>query len=261
MMSSPLIITSCGSRLTLLTTVALLPNLSQGHTSLQPYEYNITVYTRTLPEELKSTVRTALRAERQAAQPNNRQQPCKPLEAVPCPPNKYRRPSGECNNVRHARWGNRGAAFLRLLPPAYADGKGQKSARVASGNASNFTSVVKVRYFLQSGPGWPSLTPSMMDWICCREEPASPVREHPRLTQPPRCGLHPPDRPLDPSRVCDRPLGGLGRAPLARLGQHREPPQPGLLQRRCQHPRRVLWESGPRAMSRLHEDAAGCRYG
>ncbi|XP_050297989.1 peroxidasin homolog isoform X2 [Anthonomus grandis grandis] len=30
---------------------------------------------------------------------------------------------GECNNVRHSRWGNRGAPFLRLLSPSYADGK------------------------------------------------------------------------------------------------------------------------------------------
>lgn len=40
----------------------------------------------------------------------------------PCPPSKYRSPTGECNNVRHRSWANRGDVFLRLLKPEYEDG-------------------------------------------------------------------------------------------------------------------------------------------
>lgn len=84
-------------------------------------DYNITFYTRSLPEELKSTVRLALRAEYQP--PNNKTQSCDSSDSIPCPPSKYRNPTGECNNVRHPKWGSRGAPFLRLLPPQYADSK------------------------------------------------------------------------------------------------------------------------------------------
>lgn len=48
---------------------------------------------------------------------------CNFEEEPPCPPSKYRTATGECNNIRHPRWGNRGAPFLRLLPPSYSDGK------------------------------------------------------------------------------------------------------------------------------------------
>lgn len=40
----------------------------------------------------------------------------------PCPPSKYRTPSGACNNVRHPAWGARGSPYLKVLSPAYADG-------------------------------------------------------------------------------------------------------------------------------------------
>lgn len=66
----------------------------------------------------------ALNAERNFPRKNTRQSPsCVVSDTISCPPSKFRKPTGECNNVRHARWGNRGAAFLRLLPPDYADGK------------------------------------------------------------------------------------------------------------------------------------------
>lgn len=57
----------------------------------------------------------------------NRIQPvntaCRIRSERPCPPNKYRTPSGACNNVRHPAWGARGSPFLKLLPSAYSNGK------------------------------------------------------------------------------------------------------------------------------------------
>lgn len=80
-----------------------------------------------LPDELKPIVRNALEIERKSVSQQlhlnwQNNEPCQRIDAIPCPPNKYRRPSGECNNIRHAKWGNRGGPFLRLLPPNYADG-------------------------------------------------------------------------------------------------------------------------------------------
>jgi len=48
---------------------------------------------------------------------------CRVRSERPCPPSKYRTPSGACNNVRHPAWGARGSPFLKLLPPEYSDGK------------------------------------------------------------------------------------------------------------------------------------------
>lgn len=49
--------------------------------------------------------------------------PCRIKGDRPCPPSKYRTPSGTCNNVRHPVWGARSAPFLKMLPPAYSDGE------------------------------------------------------------------------------------------------------------------------------------------
>lgn len=55
--------------------------------------------------------------------PESTDAPCRVKPDRPCPPSKYRTPSGVCNNVRHAVWGSRGAPFLKMLPAAYSDGK------------------------------------------------------------------------------------------------------------------------------------------
>lgn len=55
--------------------------------------------------------------------PESNDAPCRIIPDRPCPPSKYRTPSGACNNIRHPVWGARGAPFLKLLPPVYADGK------------------------------------------------------------------------------------------------------------------------------------------
>lgn len=101
-----------------------------SHATLKPYGYDITQYTRALPEELRETVKKALVAERNAVQSSALQlqeendcQKDEEEEALSCPPSKYRTQTGECNNVRHPRWGTKGTPFLRLLPPDYADGK------------------------------------------------------------------------------------------------------------------------------------------
>ncbi|XP_043527129.1 uncharacterized protein LOC122537740 [Frieseomelitta varia] len=54
--------------------------------------------------------------------PGSNDAPCRIKPDRPCPPSKYRTPSGACNNVRHPVWGARGAPFLKLLPSAYSDG-------------------------------------------------------------------------------------------------------------------------------------------
>ncbi|KOX68884.1 Peroxidasin [Melipona quadrifasciata] len=53
--------------------------------------------------------------------PGSNDAPCRIKPDRPCPPSKYRTPSGACNNVRHPVWGARGAPFLKLLPSAYSD--------------------------------------------------------------------------------------------------------------------------------------------
>jgi len=67
---------------------------------------------------------------------------CNFEEEPPCPPSKYRTATGECNNIRHPRWGNRGAPFLRLLPPSYSDGKCKSVLIIYS--RKNYTSIVFV---------------------------------------------------------------------------------------------------------------------
>ncbi|KAB0798263.1 hypothetical protein PPYR_09256 [Photinus pyralis] len=86
------------------------------------YNYNITQYVENLPAELRAAVTIALSEERRLLQHRPETTDCKLNSTVQCPPSKYRHPTGACNNVRHAQWGARGAPFLRLLPPNYADG-------------------------------------------------------------------------------------------------------------------------------------------
>lgn len=99
-----------------------------SHATLKPYGYDIIQYTRALPEDLRETVKKALITERNAVQSSAlqlQQEDCQSNEeeAISCPPSKYRTQTGECNNVRHPKWGTKGTPFLRLLPPDYADGK------------------------------------------------------------------------------------------------------------------------------------------
>ncbi|KAF7278210.1 hypothetical protein GWI33_008704 [Rhynchophorus ferrugineus] len=84
--------------------------------------FNISTYTNNLPEDVKPTVQKAFKMERNDAPWTEK---CIAEDNFNCPPSKFRTATGECNNVRHPTWGIRGAPFLRLLPPIYADGKSQ----------------------------------------------------------------------------------------------------------------------------------------
>jgi hypothetical protein len=45
-------------------------------------------------------------------------------QTLPCDhTSRYRSTTGWCNNLRHPEWGKSLRAFVRLLPPAYSDGK------------------------------------------------------------------------------------------------------------------------------------------
>ncbi|CAH1116127.1 unnamed protein product [Phaedon cochleariae] len=131
-----------GLPLCLCTLLSVLPALAS-----QPPAADLAVahYTRTLPGDLRPIVQHALLAETLVAGGSD----CRAEAAVDCPPMKFRRPSGECNNVRHPRWGTRGDRFLRLLPPSYADGKSQPRQSVTPHPLPNPLSVAAA---LQAAP-------------------------------------------------------------------------------------------------------------
>lgn len=129
----------------------LVPLLIQAQTpSVKFYNFNISAYTRSLPDDIKPIVANALRLERGSYVEDSRLTgECNFEEEPPCPPSKYRTATGECNNIRHPRWGNRGAPFLRLLPPSYSDGKSQPRRSVSSNPLPSPADVASV---LQSIP-------------------------------------------------------------------------------------------------------------
>lgn len=82
---------------------------------------------RSLPADLKARVRTALKLEK-----SNLSTCDSNVKPVPCPPSKFRSPTGECNNILHRSYGARGDVFLRLLEPSYADGRSQPRTSIGS---------------------------------------------------------------------------------------------------------------------------------
>lgn len=109
-----------GTTLWVISILSII-SLTGGHSTLIKEQQHLAVYLKPLPEDIRPKVRLALRAE--AGQPPILKECQHEQDSVPCPPNKFRTPSGECNNVRHPTWGTRGSPFLRLLDPEYADGK------------------------------------------------------------------------------------------------------------------------------------------
>lgn len=86
-----------------------------------------TYCSRSLPADLKSRVRSALKLEKSNANA------CDPnAKPTPCPPSKFRSPTGECNNILNRSHGARGDIFLRLLEPSYADGRIQPRTSIGS---------------------------------------------------------------------------------------------------------------------------------
>ncbi|XP_031831512.1 uncharacterized protein LOC116426555 [Nomia melanderi] len=92
--------------------------------------FDISDYLYGVDHDLQARARAGIEAERFTYhtkskfqdRPESGDAPCRIKPDRPCPPSKYRTPSGACNNVRHPVWGTRGAPFLKALPPAYADG-------------------------------------------------------------------------------------------------------------------------------------------
>jgi peroxidase len=92
----------------------------------------------TVSADLKPRARQALLIERS----NSKQCP-EQKDTTPCPPSKFRTPSGECNNVNHRDWGARGDVFLRLLNPSYADGVSQPRTSSSSHALPSADYVIK----------------------------------------------------------------------------------------------------------------------
>lgn len=86
-----------------------------------------TFCSQSLPADLKTRVRNALKLERTSGKA------CEsPAKSVVCPPSKYRSPTGECNSILNRSFGARGDVFLRLLEPSYADGRIQPRTSVGA---------------------------------------------------------------------------------------------------------------------------------
>ena len=84
----------------------------------------------TISSDLRARARSALLLERQNLNGNQR---CEvEPDTTPCPPSKFRSPTGECNNFNHREWGARGDIFMRMLTPDYADGKSAPRTSVGS---------------------------------------------------------------------------------------------------------------------------------
>ncbi|XP_074094039.1 uncharacterized protein LOC141524212 [Cotesia typhae] len=103
------------------TNDAISPPYNQ-HFDVNDYLYGV-------DDDLQARARAAIETELNAYRRNARNQgnygnssACEDVWESPCPPSKYRTPSGTCNNVRHPSWGARGSPFLKFLPPAYSDG-------------------------------------------------------------------------------------------------------------------------------------------
>ncbi|XP_036149555.1 LOW QUALITY PROTEIN: uncharacterized protein LOC105828648 [Monomorium pharaonis] len=87
-------------------------------------QFDISEYVYGIDHDLQARARSAIEAEIFAyrSRSNQAQSACRVRSERPCPPSKYRTPSGACNNVRHPAWGARGSPFLKLLPSEYSDG-------------------------------------------------------------------------------------------------------------------------------------------
>ncbi|KAK9883031.1 hypothetical protein WA026_001241 [Henosepilachna vigintioctopunctata] len=110
--------------------------------------FNLTQYTKAIPEDLRLGVETAFKIEQEVVENGRQKNKCALQDPIPCPPGKYRRPSGECNNIRHPRWGTRGAPFLRILAPTYSDGISKPRQSVSSNHA--LPSVLDVTRSIQN---------------------------------------------------------------------------------------------------------------
>lgn len=82
-------------------------------------------HTLRIPEDLEANAVYAQSLERARSLATCNQTEIEQKKFDVCPPSKYRKPNGECNNVSHRKWGARGDIFQRLLQADYADGISQ----------------------------------------------------------------------------------------------------------------------------------------
>ncbi|KAF7389163.1 hypothetical protein HZH66_010300 [Vespula vulgaris] len=151
------------------SSVGLLTTMVVVGLALSPTfrQYDISEYVYGVDSDLQARVRAAIESERHAYQSKswlqNRMEsngaPCTARSGRPCPPSKYRTPSGTCNNVRHHDWGARGSPFLKLLPPAYSDGIGSPRQSLSSHSLPSATETVEgIRSSLKFGEPHEALT-------------------------------------------------------------------------------------------------------
>ncbi|XP_066153356.1 uncharacterized protein [Euwallacea fornicatus] len=128
-------------------SILSITSLTGGHSTLIKEKVDMSSYLRPLPEDLRPKVKLALKAE--TGQSPSVKECEQEQDSVTCPPSKFRSASAECNNVRHPSWGTRGAPFLRLVAPDYADGK---SSPRQSGTSQRLPNPLEVSAILQSIP-------------------------------------------------------------------------------------------------------------
>ena len=93
-------------------------------------------------------------------------------QTLPCDhTSRYQSITGWCNNLRHPEWGKSLRAFVRLLPPAYNDGKvdfcrnGRESWTVTACHAMDISTVLD--YLLTTHVNVLGLTPYAQAMFSC----------------------------------------------------------------------------------------------
>lgn len=115
---------------------------------------------RSLPSDLKSRVRFAFKLEK-----SNINSCDTNAKSLPCPPSKFRSPTGECNNILNRSYGARGDVFLRLLEPSYADGRSQPRTSIGSHALPSAENVVdEMQKTVDSSVLHPHITAMVPAW-------------------------------------------------------------------------------------------------
>lgn len=155
------------------------------------------LHSSSTPTDLKARARFALQLERPNAFP------CEHMEKQsPCPPSKFRAPTGECNNVINRSWGARGDIFLRLLPANYADDRSQPRSSVGSHALPEPDAVVAgLQHGIDADRLHPHITAMLPSWgqmlsydlvqitspfskiTCCRNDSTAPITSSEEIDQ------------------------------------------------------------------------------
>ena len=87
-----------------------------------------------------------------------------PKEEVSCQPQKYRHPTGHCNNVQNPSWGNAYTGYGRLLPAVYVDGISQVRMAASGKPLPNPIKVADAVHAPRSKPSHGYLTTLAAVW-------------------------------------------------------------------------------------------------